>query len=315
MRSLLALLLVPLLFLTACGGGDGDSGADGAAAAGSGDLSGVTVSGPPDEKPKVQVEDGFSVDETTVKVLSEGEGPKVGESDLVTVDYVGINAKNGEEFDSSWSRNEPATFNLGPSMITGFNKALAGQQVGSRVLVAIPPKDGYGEQGNPQARIGGEDTLVFAIDIRETTSSQATGTKVEPPATVPTLQVDDQGVPTGFSSDKDTAPAPDQPTSHVLIEGKGEKIKKGQTVTLQFLAQVYGSDKPFTGTWGGAPASIPIGTGQPIKCFDQLVGAKLGSRVMLICPPDSAFGKKGNPQAGIKPDDSVIFAVDVLAAS
>ena len=248
-------------------------------------------------------------------MLSEGNGEKVGENDVVTVDYVGLNGKNGKEFDSSWSRKESASFTLGPNMITGFNKALAGQQVGSRVLVAIPPKDGYGEKGNPQAKIGGEDTLVFAIDIRETASSQAAGTEVEPPASVPALQTDDKGVPSGFSSDKDTAAAPKQATSHVLIKGEGEKVEKGQTVTMQYVGQVYGAKKPFDASWGRAPLTAPIGGGQPIECFDELIGQPVGSRVVLVCPPADAFGKQGNPQAGIKPDDSVLFAIDLLAAN
>lgn len=315
MRSLLGLLLVPLLFLTACGDDGGESGGDGSSAggSGSGELSGIEVSGAADKKPKVAFEDGFSVNETTVEVLDEGDGPEVGENDIVTVDYVGINGKNGEEFDSSWSRDEPASFTLGPSMIPGFNKALAGQSVGSRVLVAIPPKDGYGEQGNPQAKIGGEDTLVFAIDIRETASSQASGTEVEPPAAVPALKVDDSGVPTAFSGDAEAAPK--QTTSHLLIEGDGEEVEKGQTVTMQYIGQVYGAGKPFDTSWGRAPLTVPVGSGQPIECFDDIVGEKLGSRVVLICPPGEAFGKQGNPQSGIKPDDSVIFAIDVLAAN
>lgn len=311
MRSLLALLVAPLLLLTACGGDSGDGGE--ASASGSGALSAITVSGPTDKKPTVKFKDGFSVQETTVDVLSEGDGPKVGENDIVTVDYVGINGKNGEEFDSSWSRKEPASFTLGPGMITGFNKALAGQQVGSRVLVAIPPKDGYGEQGNPQAKIGGKDTLVFAIDIRETAPSQATGTEVEPPAAVPALKVDDKGVPTAFSSEQ--ASPPKKSTTYPLIKGEGDKVSKGQTVTLQYVGQVLGAKQPFDSSWARTPMTVPIGQGQPIPCFDELVGEPIGSRVVLACPPADAFGKKGNPQSGIKPNASVLFAIDLLAAN
>ena len=47
----------------------------------------------------------------------------------------------------------------------GFTKAIEGQNVGSRILVAIPPVDGYGSAGSPQAGIQGTDTLVFTIDI------------------------------------------------------------------------------------------------------------------------------------------------------
>ena len=43
--------------------------------------------------------------------------------------------------------------------------ALVGQKVGSRVLVVVPPAEGYGKDGNQQAGIKGTDTLVFVVDI------------------------------------------------------------------------------------------------------------------------------------------------------
>ena len=43
-----------------------------------------------------------------------------------------------------------------------------GHNVGSRLVVSIPPSYGYGSQGVPQAGIGGDDTLVFVIDIIST---------------------------------------------------------------------------------------------------------------------------------------------------
>lgn len=318
MRYLLALLLVPLLFVAGCGDteeGSGESGSASGSGSGSGELSGVTVSGSQDEKPALKFDNGFSVEKTEVDVIAEGDGDEVGKNDVVTVDYLGVNGKNGKEFDSSWSRDQEASFSLGPGMIAGFNTALAGQKVGSRVLTAIPPEDGYGQQGNPQAGIGGKDTLLFVIDIRGTSPSKATGTEVDPPADTPTLEVDENDVPTGFAKGGDTAPAPDQTTSHLLIEGEGAEVEKGQTVTMHFLGQVYPAGKVLASSWQQGPQPIPVGEGQPIKCFDELVGEKIGSRVMLICPPADAFGKKGNPQAGVEAGDSVIFAVDLLAAS
>ena len=50
-------------------------------------------------------------------------------------------------------------------VITGWDKALVGQKVGSRVLVVVPPSEGYGKDGNQQAGIKGTDTLVFVVDI------------------------------------------------------------------------------------------------------------------------------------------------------
>jgi peptidylprolyl isomerase len=128
------------------------------------DLSGVTVTGKYGDEPTVEFEPAMSVEETEIKTLSKGDGEEVPEGAEVTVNYQGINGRTGEEFDSSWTSGQPATFSL-DGVVAGFSKAIAGQTVGSRVLVAIPPKDGYGTSGSPQAGILGTDTLIFTIDI------------------------------------------------------------------------------------------------------------------------------------------------------
>ena len=127
-------------------------------------LDDVTVTGKFGDEPKVDFEPALSVKETEVKVLSKGDGPTVKATDQVKVNYQGINGRDGSEFDSSWTRGQPATFALN-QVVPGFTKAIEGQTVGSRVLVAIPPKDGYGSTGSPQAGIRGTDTLLFTIDI------------------------------------------------------------------------------------------------------------------------------------------------------
>jgi len=50
-------------------------------------------------------------------------------------------------------------------VIPGWDTGLAGQTVGSRVMLVIPPKDGYGKAGASQAGINGTDTLVYVVDI------------------------------------------------------------------------------------------------------------------------------------------------------
>ena len=69
-------------------------------------------------------------------------------------------------FDNSYDRGQPLSFPIGVGMvISGWDQGLVGQRVGSRVLLSIPPEFGYGSRGVPQAGIGGEDTLVFVVDI------------------------------------------------------------------------------------------------------------------------------------------------------
>ena len=86
----------------------------------------------------------------------------------VVTQYVGEIWRTSKVFDSSWSRGEPFGFTIGatPSqVITGWDKGLIGQTVGSRVMLVVPPGDGYGKTGSSQAGIKGTDTLVFVVDI------------------------------------------------------------------------------------------------------------------------------------------------------
>jgi FKBP-type peptidyl-prolyl cis-trans isomerase len=102
------------------------------------------------------------------KTLIKGSGPVVAKGQTVVTQYVGSIWRTGKVFDSSWSRGEPFGFTIGatPSqVITGWDKGLIGQTVGSRVMLVVPPAYGYGKTGSSQAGIKGTDTLVFVVDI------------------------------------------------------------------------------------------------------------------------------------------------------
>jgi len=102
------------------------------------------------------------------KTLIKGPGPAVSKGQYVVAQYVGVIWRTGKVFDASWTRGQPFGFTIGatPSqVIPGWDKGLIGQTVGSRVMLAIPPADGYGKTGNTQAGIKGTDTLVFVVDI------------------------------------------------------------------------------------------------------------------------------------------------------
>lgn len=124
----------------------------------------VSVTGSTESaSPVIEVEAPFSVDETQVETLVEGDGPVVSDTAEVSVCYVGVNGRDGNVFDSSYQRGAPAEFPL-DGVVTGFQKAIAGQTVGSKVAVAMTSDDGYGN-GQPAAGIEAGDSLVFAIDI------------------------------------------------------------------------------------------------------------------------------------------------------
>jgi FKBP-type peptidyl-prolyl cis-trans isomerase len=100
--------------------------------------------------------------------LVKGSGPKVVKGDYVIAQYVGYIWRTKKVFGSSWTSGSPFGFVIGASpeqVIPGWDKGLVGQTVGSRVMLSIPPADGYGSAGQSQAGITGKDTLVFVVDI------------------------------------------------------------------------------------------------------------------------------------------------------
>ncbi|WP_428349275.1 FKBP-type peptidyl-prolyl cis-trans isomerase [Mycolicibacterium sp.] len=113
--------------------------------------------------PTITVAAPFSVAETQVHTLQAGDGPVVADSATASVCYVGVNGRDGAVFDSSYQRGDSVEFPL-DGVVPGFQKAIAGQTVGSSVAVAMNAADGY-PQGQPAAGILPGDTLVFAIKI------------------------------------------------------------------------------------------------------------------------------------------------------
>jgi FKBP-type peptidyl-prolyl cis-trans isomerase len=130
----------------------------------SGATGGVGVTGSTDTAaPRVTVTTPFSVTETAVHTLRAGDGPVVAPTATVTVCYMGVNGRDGKVFDSAYERGTPAQFPL-DGVVPGFQKAIAGQKVGSTVGVAMASADGYPD-GQPQAGIQKGDSLIFAIKI------------------------------------------------------------------------------------------------------------------------------------------------------
>jgi peptidylprolyl isomerase len=102
------------------------------------------------------------------RTLVKGGGPKVTKGEYVIAQYAGYIWRTKKVFGSSWSSGSPFGFVIGASpeqVIPGWDKGLVGQTVGSRVMLSIPPAQGYGSAGASQAGIKGNDTLLFVVDI------------------------------------------------------------------------------------------------------------------------------------------------------
>lgn len=96
------------------------------------------------------------------KVLAEGSGSSPQKTDKVTVHYRGT-LPDGTEFDSSYSRNQPATFGV-DGVIPGWTEALQLMQTGDKWQLFIPPKLGYGERGHG-SKIPPNSALIFEVEL------------------------------------------------------------------------------------------------------------------------------------------------------
>lgn len=110
--------------------------------------------------------EGVQVTESGIQyvVLSEGNGDKPAATDTVKVHYKGT-FLNGETFDSSYDRNEPAVFPLN-RVIKGWTEGVQLMPVGSKYKFTIPSDLAYGPNGNPP-RIPGNSVLEFEIELLE----------------------------------------------------------------------------------------------------------------------------------------------------
>lgn len=161
------------LVVAGCGGGSDSSSSTEAsestaeskasAESGSGGKSGANTD--MTKKPKVTVPKGAPPKELEITEIVEGTGEEAKAGDEVTVQYVGVGYESGEEFDSSWSRNEPFPFQLGAGLvIKGWDQGVEGMKVGGRRELIIPPELAYGESP-PSPAIGPNETLIFIVDL------------------------------------------------------------------------------------------------------------------------------------------------------
>jgi peptidylprolyl isomerase len=281
------------------------------------DLGAVEVSGKADAKPVVDVHAPFAATKTDRRVLTNGTGAPIKTGQRVTIDYLGINGTDSKEFDTTYGKPDRATFTLDDSrVIKGMVTGLVGVPVGSRVLIAVPPKDGYGTTGATDAGIGPTDTLLFVIDVKSasTVLKRAAGAPVKNKPSLPQVKLDKAGKPT-ITLPKGKAPS--GLTVQPLINGTGAKVVKGQTITVHYTGVIWPGGKVFDSSWtSGSPASFPIGVGKVIVGWDEgLVGRKVGSQVLMVIPPDKGYGVAGKSEAGIKGTDTLVFVVDILDAA
>ncbi|MEU3748750.1 MULTISPECIES: FKBP-type peptidyl-prolyl cis-trans isomerase [Streptomyces] len=311
MRRLAGLLVVPLLLLSTAACGSDDKGSDSASMKNG--LPAITAGVKFGEKPTLSKGEGDPPKDLKVNIISEGDGPVTKKGDALQVNYLGQAWDSTTPFDNSFDRGQPFSVTLGDGqVIKGWEQALEGQKVGSRIEVGIPPALGYGEAGSPP-NIKPNATLVFVVDILKsvTIPKSATGTVVpQEDAKLPKVGTNTDGKAPSLTVPKVAAPT--KLVSNYVLESKGEVVKETDTVVVNYVAALWKDGKVFDSTYTtGKPANFPLPQLTLPGLKKGLVGKKVGSRVLIVAPPAEAFGDK--EQQGIPKNSTLVFAVDILA--
>ena len=166
-------------------------------------------------------------------------------------------------------------------------------------------------------------TAAAALLLTACSSSSSSAPTTTTPTTRPTTVIKAVAIPSSDLSPAGTAgsaptvivpksTAPSQLESSDLITGTGPAAKAGDTVTVQYVLATYSSGKVIQSSWTSQPFTFVLGQGQVIPGWDAgVAGMQVGGRRELIIPPAEGYGAS-SPGAGIAPNDTLVFVVDLL---
>nr|WP_281497274.1 FKBP-type peptidyl-prolyl cis-trans isomerase [Ornithinimicrobium sp. F0845] len=255
------------------------------------------------------------VAETSIQEIEPGEGEAATAEQDVELRYLAVNGTTGEEILSTFPTDETVSMSLAnPNLLPGFLNSLEGTKPGQSFIIAMSPEDGFGAQGNAQLGIGPNDTVIFYVEVVGATTplTQAEGEAVEPVEGLPTVEAD------GTSPATITIPEGEEPPAELvaqpLIKGEGKEIQSGQQVRMQYTGVKWSDGTQFDTSLqeGRGAFETVIGAGQVIAGWDEgLVGQTVGSRVLLVIPPDMGYGASEGHELQ---EETLVFVVDILAA-
>lgn len=172
----------------------------------------------------------------------------------------------------------------------------------------------------PLAACGEDQKDASAIDGDPSTTIPAELQSLKPkPARDPNTPLPKTTNVNDVSSDLSKKPvakisgdAPDELQGEDIVAGSGDVAKSGDTVTVQYVGQLFDGGKEFDTSWGKPdPFEFTIGQGAVIKGWDQGVpGMKVGGRRVLVIPADIAYGSQGSPP-NIPADAPLVFVIDL----
>ena len=258
--------------------------------------SSATTTTAPLLKPTVDKPAAIPID-LVVTDLLPGAGPVAKVGDDLLVQYVGVLAADGQEFDSSYG-GAPIEFILGTGhVIRGWDDGLVGVQAGTRRRLDVPSDLAYGDAppngGTGLIKAGAALTFVIDVVAVLPQSDKANEPQIVVPGAgnIPVLQSTD------------------------LIVGDGASPQDGQTVAIQIQTYRADTGELLASDWGGPPLTYAYSAQSNV--FPGLLavvkGMKVGGRRQAQVPFILMFDGKGSANFGLPHSIDVVVVVDLIA--
>lgn len=275
-------------------------------------LEGISASGELGKKPKVTLKTPLKVEGNTYAILQHGNGATIQEGDRVCSQGVVLNAKDGKELMNTWDKGKAdCSISINKAATSRpYYALIKGKKLNTTIAFGVP-----GGNGTPSY------VMVLTLVSKAKALYRATGKAVTNiPANLPKVTLDKSGAP---SLDKNNYVPDGKLVSQTLIEGTGKKVTDKSTVTAHYSGWTTDKDgklQQFDSSWlRGMPADFSL-AGQVIPGWTKgLAGKKVGSQVLLVIPPEDAYGKEAKKDAKgnvtIPANSTLYFVVDILYAS
>jgi FKBP-type peptidyl-prolyl cis-trans isomerase len=260
-------------------------------------LAAVKVDGDAGAQPKFTFTQPFAVTAIVSRLITPGTGAALVDGQILAVHYDAVNGTDGKDLGTSYGATTVPLTMGDKNNGTEMNAALAGQKIGARILFGVP---------------GAESTQLMLIEIvgSKTVPARAEGAAVAPVAGLPTVTLAADGTPTLTPV---AGAAPTALVSQPLIKGTGAAVTDGQTVTVNYTGWLWDGTQ-FDSSWGRSKFASALTSGKIIDGWIKgLVGQTVGSQVLLVIPPDLAYG--ATEQGTIPANSTLVFVVDILDAS
>ncbi|MFW5419769.1 FKBP-type peptidyl-prolyl cis-trans isomerase [Nocardiopsis sp. CNT-189] len=258
------------------------------------------------------------------ETLIEGGGSKIGVNDLLVAEMASFPWEEGgdpgtEPSFSSYDLDTEVLLSMPEfaSSFDGATDALVGVPVGSRVVLYTPEQAPGGEAenggGGDSGAPGGTVNVIDVLDRYESGQTVTGKAREVGDPDLPQVSMGDRGAPS--ISVPDTG-APDEVVVEELVEGKGDGVTDASRIVVQYTGVKWSNGRVFDTTWGewdGRPTDFSLTVDQVVPAWKEaLIGRKAGSRVLVVAPPESAFGEAGKESAGISADETLVYVIDVL---